>query len=157
GVAKRKVYRQVTEHNLGLAIDDGAGSDTEIDFGFHDSGGVVSASMHACYHWFELYVSALAETKGTQPSPLDEIAQRHGFKIAQRPPPLAELLKTCAEPLIELRKQLFGTDWYQKQPMLVSDELEGQERIEFEDLTPKERAEVEAALEKKQCDCRVCA
>lgn len=38
----------------------------------------------------------------------------------------------------------------------MSDELDD-ERIEIEDLTPKERAKVDALLKKKRCECKVCA
>jgi len=156
-LAKGKSYRHVTPDNVELTIDDGAGRPTEIAFGFHDSGGLVSGSMHACYHWFELLVSALARTTGKTPSPLEEIVRRHGFTLDDKVPPLASLLRACRDPLVEIRGHTYGTGWFAKgKPMLIGDELDDEDRIEFEDLEPAERTKVRTALEKKHCSCVVC-
>ncbi len=154
-VAKGKAYRQVTDEYLTVAEEDGSGSARSIDFLFHDSGGTCSASVHACNHWFELYVSALAQTRGKTPSPLDEIAARHGLAIAKKPVALGVLLKTCVEPLVELRGHVFGVAVRRsKAAYLVSDAID--DAIELEDLTAKERAKVDSAVKKKHCACVVC-
>lgn len=154
-VAKRKVYQQVTDDFLSAAREDGSGRDDAITFGFHDSGGLCSASVHACDHWFALYVSALAEKGFHETSPLDEIAARHGVVIRAEIEPLAELLETCAEPLVELRGHLYGICGDGEKRYLVEDDLDD-ERLEIENLKPNERAKVDAAVKAQRCECAVC-
>lgn len=153
--AKGKAYKQVTDDYLGMATDDGAGRDTELDLGFRDGGGLCSMSMEACYHWYLLLVSALAESRDGAPSSLDVLANAHGFTIAERPEPLATLLESCEAPLVEVRRRLFGTGTSEGSPYLIGDETDD-DRIEYEDLDDEERASVAAALEAKRCECRVC-
>ena len=94
---------------LDLVIDDGDGRDDAIDFGFRDGAGLCQASTHACAHWFELLVSALAEKKaGAATSPLDDVVAQHGFRITKRPPPLEKLLAKCVAPLVIVRGHVYG-------------------------------------------------
>lgn len=154
-LAKGKAYRQVTAEYLDLVIDDGEGRDDAIDFGFRDGAGLCQASTHACAHWFELLVSALAEKEGAATSPLDDVVAQHGFRITKRPPPLAKLLAKCVAPLVIVRGHVYGAAGG-KEPYLVGDELDEVDRIEMEDLRPKEKAMVVAALRAKRCECVVC-
>lgn len=155
-LAKGKVYAQVTAEYLDLVIDDGDGRDDAIDFGFRDGAGLCQASTHACAHWFELLVSALAEKKAGAPtSPLDDVVAQHGFRITRRPPPLEKLLAKCVAPLVIVRGHVYGAAGG-KEPYLIGDELDDVDRIEMEDLRPKEKEMVVAALRAKRCACVVC-
>lgn len=151
-LAKGKAYVSVIEEYLENAREDGAGHEAEISFGFKDGSGACNMSMDACMHWFALFVSAL--DRG-DPSPLEEIAARHGFRIVDPPEPLGSLLGTCATPLVELRKRLFSTGTHDGAPYITSDETD-EDAIEIEDLTPKERVKIETALKQQRCECKVC-
>lgn len=153
---KAKAYTQVTADYLSLAREDGAGYPDSISFGFRDGAGLCQASVHACYHWFALYLGALAKAKGRAPSPLAVIAERHGLTVGPAPYDVRKLLAKCPEPLVELRGHLFGIGVNRKESYLVSDELDD-DPIEIEDLTPKERAKVDQLVKKERCECKVCA
>jgi Leucine-rich repeat (LRR) protein len=155
-LAKGKAYTQVTAEYLDLVIDDGEGRDDAVDFGFRDGAGLCQASTHACAHWFELLVSALAEKRaGAATSPLDDVVAQHGFRITKRPPPLEKLLAKCVAPLVIVRGHVYGAAGG-KEPYLIGDELDDVDRIEMEDLRPKEKEMVVAALRAKRCACVVC-
>lgn len=154
-VAKGKAYRQVTEDFLSIAHEDGEGRDDLVSFHFRDGAGLCQASVHACNHWFQLYLAALALKKGTAPSALDAIAERHSLALNDEIDDLKTLLKTCSEPLVELRGHVFGVSGPKEDPYLVSDELD-EDRIEMESLNAKERAKVLAASTKQRCECIVC-
>lgn len=154
-LVKGKAYKQVTDDYLGLVIDDGAGREDCIELGFRDGAGLCEASTHACAHWFELLVSALAEKKGAGPSPLEQVIAEHGFRLTKRPPPLEKLLAKCAAPLVVLRGHVYGVDGG-KDPYLVGDELDDVDRLELDDLRPKEKEMALAALRERRCACVVC-
>ena len=155
-VAKGKVYRQVTADFLSIAHEDGEGRDDLVSFNFRDGAGLCQASVHCCNHWFQLYLAALALKKGKAPSALDTIAERHGLALKDKIPPLKDLLKTCKEPLVELRGHVFGVSGPKKDPYIVSDELDDDGMLEMENLNAKERAKVLAASTKQRCECIVC-
>lgn len=105
-IAKGKPYTQVTADYLSIAREDGAGYAGTIDFGFRDGAGLCQASVHACNHWFELFVATLAKSKGKGASPLATIAERHGLTLSGRQADIAALLETCPTPLGAARASL---------------------------------------------------
>jgi hypothetical protein len=145
--AQGAAYEQIIAYYLGAAREDCEASDKRITFWFRDAAGLCATSMQACLHWFELIASAL---------PLDEIAARHGYRIATPRRPLAELLESCESSLVELRGNLFSTFADGEEVFLTSDDL-GPDTLSIEDLTPSERAEVESVARAKRCVCAVCA
>lgn len=155
-VAKGKAYRQVTDDFLEIAHEDGEGRDDLVSFVFRDGAGLCQASAHACEHWFQLYLAALAQRSGGAPSALDAIAERHGLALADELTPLQALLDRSAEPLVVLRGHVFGVSGPKEEPYLVSDSLD-EGHVELEDLREAERAKVRAASLAQRCDCVVCA
>lgn len=154
-VAKGKAYRQVTEDFLDIAHEDGEGRGDLVSFVFRDGAGLCQASSHACEHWFQLYLAALASKSGGAPSALDTLAARHGLALVDEIAPLQALLDSCAEPLVVLRGHVFGVSGPKEDPYLVSDSLE-EGHVEMEELREAERAKVRAASLKQRCDCVVC-
>jgi Leucine-rich repeat (LRR) protein len=141
---RRKAY-QAIRVNYDSSYGESGNTAKSLSFGFYDGGGAGMISMDALCHFFTVILAAL---------PLEEIAERNGYRIKAKRASLDETLAKEAghSIFVELRGAVHEVERNKKGAIVAFVDGEG----DSVELNAKERALAEKALASKQCPCLVC-